>query len=144
MGWALPITTVNPSEPGISIHRQVATKSMPLPSAISELKAIILTEISHVHGFMQLLMKPRNGMPWSQEDRSAILHHLKHLARSLPILVIFTFPGGSLLLPLLAWFLDRRKNRKKVSIVPSSNKEPAETTILTDSATQHASETVKR
>jgi hypothetical protein len=117
---------------------------MPLPSAVSELKAIILTEISHVHGFMQLLMKPRNGMPWSQEDRSAILQHLKHLARSLPILLIFTFPGGSLLLPLLAWFLDRRKNRQKISVAPSSNKEPAEASSLAESETQQASEAVKQ
>jgi hypothetical protein len=83
---------------------------MSLPSVASELKAIILAEISHIQGFMQLLMKPRNGMPWSAEDRAAILLHLKHLAKTLPVLVIFTLPGGSLLLPFLAWFLDRRRN----------------------------------
>jgi hypothetical protein len=83
---------------------------MSLLSVASELKAIILAEISHIQGFMQLLMKPRNGMPWSAEDRAAILLHLKHLAKTLPVLVIFTLPGGSLLLPLLAWFLDRRRN----------------------------------
>ncbi len=94
---------------------------MPLPSMASELKAIILAEISHIQGFMQLLMKPRNGMPWSAEDRAAILVHLKHLAKTLPVLVVFTLPGGSLLLPVLAWFLDRRKNPKK----PSANAAPS-------------------
>src|SRR2546426_5258326 len=99
---------------------------MLLPPVLSELKAIILTEISHIQGFMQLLMKPRNGMPWSAEDRAAILLHLKHLARSLPVLVVFTLPGGSLLLPLLAWFLDRRKTRNQPAVSPPPQATPVE------------------
>jgi hypothetical protein len=91
---------------------------MALPALLLKLKAMTLAEISHIQGFMQLLMKPRNGKPWSAEDKSAILFHLRHLARSLPVLAIFSLPGGSLLLPLLAWFLDRRQNRNSVSPTP--------------------------
>jgi hypothetical protein len=111
---------------------------MPLPAVLSELKAIILVEISHIQGFMQLLMKPRNGMPWSVEDRAAILGHLRHLARSLPVLLIFTLPGGSLLLPILAWFLDRRKIRNQPAASPvqkSASEAPTTPSVLPSSET---------
>jgi hypothetical protein len=88
---------------------------MALPGFLSRLKVMTLAEISHIQGLMQLLMKPRNGKPWSAEDKRAILFHLRHLARSLPVMAIFSLPGGSLLLPLLAWFLDRRQIRKSLS-----------------------------
>ncbi|MEW5975908.1 MAG: hypothetical protein AB1898_08900 [Acidobacteriota bacterium] len=78
-----------------------------------QLKEILVAEVTHIQGFMQLLMKPRNGLPWSQEDKSAILAHLRYLGKSLPILVVFSLPGGGLLLPLLAWFLDRRRQRER-------------------------------
>jgi hypothetical protein len=117
---------------------------MPLPPLLSELKAIILTEISHIQGFMQLLMKPRNGMPWSLEDRAAILVHLKHLARSLPVLVIFTLPGGSLLLPLLAWFLDRRKNRNQPAASPAPNSTSAEVPAASTSVVLPSSEMIEK
>lgn len=117
---------------------------MPLPLVLSEFKAIILTEISHIQGFMQLLMKPRNGMPWSAEDRSAILGHLKHLARSLPVLVIFTLPGGSLLLPLLAWFLDRRKHRNQPESNPVAEVVPAAAKTASTSKTPTSSEVIEK
>jgi hypothetical protein len=93
---------------------------VPVPGFLLKLKAMILAEISHIQGFMQLLMKSRNGKPWSPEDKSAILFHLRHLARSLPVLAVFSLPGGSLLLPFLAWFLDRRQNRNSHSPNPSA------------------------
>jgi hypothetical protein len=93
---------------------------MPLPGFLAKLKAMTLAEISHVQGFMQLLMKSRNGKPWSAEDKSAILFHLGHFAKSLPVLAIFSLPGGSLLLPLLAWFLDRRRNGNSLSHTPAA------------------------
>ncbi len=89
---------------------------MALAVVLRPIKELVLAEASHIQGFMQLLMKPRNGIPWSAEDRAAIRLHLRHLAGVLPILVIFTLPGGSLLLPLLAWFLDRRKRSYLISL----------------------------
>jgi hypothetical protein len=74
---------------------------------------------------MQLLMKPRNGTPWTKEDKAAIVTHLKYVGGTLPLLLVFTLPGGSLLLPLLAWVLDRRRNRKSLSISPDSIPSPS-------------------
>jgi hypothetical protein len=85
-------------------------KSFFRPSAI---KASVLFHVSHVQSFMQLLMKSRNGVPWSPEEKIKLRLHLKHIARTLPVLGLFALPGGSLLIPTLAWFLDRRKDRSR-------------------------------
>src|SRR5262245_6241622 len=97
---------------------------MPTPAFLVELKAIGLRDLYHIQGFMGLLMKPRNGMPWTPEDKAAIRFHLKIVGASLPMLAVFTLPGGMLLLPLLAWYLDRRKQKLILSISPDSIKSP--------------------
>ncbi len=98
---------------------------MTTPAFLVELKAIGLRDLYHIQGFMNVLMKPRNGMPWTAEDKAAIRLHLKTVAASLPMLAVFTLPGGMLLLPLLAWHLDRRKRKLILSISPDSIKTPA-------------------
>lgn len=85
-------------------------KPLPSPSAI---KSIVLVHVSHVQSFMQLLMKSRNGLPWSPEEKIKLRMHLKHFARTLPVLGLFALPGGALLIPAFAWFLDRRKDRSR-------------------------------
>jgi hypothetical protein len=94
------------------------------PAILLQLKAMGMKDLYHIQGFMQLLMKPRNGTPWTPEDKTAIRTHLKSLS-SLRLLAIFTLPGGSLLLPLLAWHLDRRRKNTILSISPDSIKSPA-------------------
>jgi hypothetical protein len=86
---------------------------MAIPASASRLKAMALEEALHVQSFVQLLMKPRNGAQWTPSDKAALTAYLKHLARILPIFSIFTLPGGSLLLPLLAMFLDRRRHKNR-------------------------------
>jgi len=94
---------------------------MNAPRFLLNLKRITLDEVDQVHGFMRLLMKERNGAPWSEADKVAILAHLRHFGRSLPYLALFTIPGATLLLPGLAWFLDRRKYRN--SGIPTPREE---------------------
>jgi hypothetical protein len=109
---------------------------MTTPAFLVELKAIGLRDLYHIQGFMNLLMKPRNGMPWTAEDKAAIRLHLKSVAASLPTLAVFTLPGGMLLLPLLAWHLDRRKRKLILSISPDSIKTPATKSAATTTETQ--------
>ena len=85
-------------------------KPFPSPSAI---KSIVLVHVSHVEGFMRLLMKPRNALPWCLEDKVKLRIHLKYFSRTLPILGLFALPGGALLVPALSWFLDRRKDKAR-------------------------------
>lgn len=73
-------------------------------------KALLLHEAEKITGFMRLLMKPRNTQAkWTKEERKLLKMHLKHLSYYVPALVIFVMPFGSLLIPLLAEILDRRK-----------------------------------
>lgn len=73
-------------------------------------KALLLHEAEKITGFMRLLMKPRNTrLKWTREEKKLLRMHLKHLSYYVPALAIFVMPFGSLLIPLLAEILDRRK-----------------------------------
>lgn len=70
------------------------------------------TEMAQMRGLMQLLMKQRNGYRWSETDRRRIRAQLRRLASLSPYMVLFVSPGGFLALPFLAWWLDRRRQRR--------------------------------
>jgi hypothetical protein len=67
--------------------------------------------LAAVQGFVAVLMKPRNGVPWTQEDRAFLRAGLRSLARWAPGFVLFLLPGGLALLGVYAWLLDRRRGR---------------------------------
>jgi len=76
-------------------------------------KELIFNEAQQMQGFLQLLFKQRNTeLKWQKEEKEQLKNHLKRLSLYVPILIIFTLPGGSLLLPVLAEILDRRKTRR--------------------------------
>lgn len=72
----------------------------------------LTTEILLARGLMPLLMKPRNRQRWSDEDKRELALHLRRLSSISPYLVVLVMPGGMLALPMLAWWLDRRRNRR--------------------------------
>jgi hypothetical protein len=72
-------------------------------------------EIGKTRGLMPLLMKPRNRQKWTDEERAELAQHLKRLSRLSPYLVVLVMPGGFLALPVLAWWLDRRLARERVT-----------------------------
>jgi hypothetical protein len=77
-------------------------------------KEAILMEVLAVKGLMQLLMKIRNtDEKWTTEEKKEIKRHLKNIAKIIPAVAIFVLPGGSLLLPILAEALDRRRVRRR-------------------------------
>lgn len=76
-------------------------------------KEAILMEVLSIRGLMQLLMKTQNtDEKWTREEKIEIKRHLKNIAKIIPAVAIFSLPGGSLLLPILAEALDRRKTRR--------------------------------
>ena len=74
-------------------------------------KKYLLKEILMVKGLMPLLMKPRNKQRWTLEDRAELKTHLQRLSDISPYLIVLALPGSFLMLPALAWGLDRRRNR---------------------------------
>ena len=76
-------------------------------------KKHVLKQILQVRGLMPLLMKPRNKLRWTNEDRAELRAHLLRLSNISSYLVILAMPGSFLMLPALAWWLDRRRNRSE-------------------------------
>jgi hypothetical protein len=66
------------------------------------------SRFTRVEGFVVVLMKPRNGVPWTPADRRFLREALLQMARWSPALLVFLLPGGMLLLAAYAWLLDRR------------------------------------
>ncbi len=75
----------------------------------------IVAEIAQIHGLFPVLMKPRNGLHWSREDKILIRFHLYELAKLSPYLFPALMPGGIFMLPILAWWLDRRRGKPRIA-----------------------------
>ncbi len=76
-------------------------------------KEAILMEVLSIKGLMQILMKTRNSdQKWTKEEKKEIKMHLRNIAKIVPAVALFSLPGGSLLLPVLAEILDRRRTRR--------------------------------
>ena len=75
-------------------------------------KLYIRTELSQASGLLLVLMKHRNGEKWTAEERAMLLRDLRAMRNLSPYLIPLVMPGGILMLPLLAWWLDNRRKRK--------------------------------
>ncbi len=74
----------------------------------------IYSTLSSTEGLMALLMKARNGQRWTAEERKLLLRHLRSLSTVSPYFMVLAFPGSFFLLPIVAWWLDRRRQKRKV------------------------------
>jgi hypothetical protein len=75
-------------------------------------KRHILSELVQVTGLMPLLMKPRNYRKWTSEDKRELRLHLRRLSRVSAYIALLVVPGGFAMLPVMAWWLDRRASRR--------------------------------
>lgn len=72
----------------------------------------VLAEAAKVRGLMPLLMKRRNGSRWSRAERRALQEQMRALAHLSPYLLVLVLPGSFVVLPMVAWWLDRRRCRR--------------------------------
>ena len=70
------------------------------------------SDVVRMRGLMPLLMKHRNGGSWTAEERAELLMQLRILSRVSPTLLLLLLPGSALLLPVYAWWLDRRREAR--------------------------------
>jgi hypothetical protein len=78
-------------------------------------KKHLLQELRHVRHLMPLLTKRRNKQVWAREDKQALHIHLRRVSDIIPYLIVLALPASFLLLPALAWWLDRRRNRPHIT-----------------------------
>jgi hypothetical protein len=83
-----------------------------LGAPLSGLRKRLLTEILGIEGLLPLLMKPRNGQPWTRQDVTQLYTHFKRLSAVSSYFIVLVLPGSVLVLPLVAWWLDRRRRRR--------------------------------
>ncbi len=69
----------------------------------------VMSELSAIRGLVPLLMKARNGDAWTRAERNELLAQLRRLSHLSPYLMLLVMPGSVLLLPVYAWWLDRRR-----------------------------------
>ncbi|MDO8813167.1 MAG: hypothetical protein Q7J38_14220 [Gallionella sp.] len=83
-------------------------------------RVYIRNELSQVRGLIPILMKRRNGGQWSAEERAMLQRDLRALSNLSPYLIPLVMPGGILMLPLLAWWLDYRRKGRENNTEPAS------------------------
>jgi hypothetical protein len=81
----------------------------------------VLGEVVQITGLMPLLMKPRNKQKWTPEDKRQVVMHLRRLSMVSPYLAVMVMPGSFIVLPALAWWLDRRRQNVRKDLPPSSS-----------------------
>lgn len=69
-------------------------------------------EIAQIPGLMALLMKPRNGLKWTRTERKELWIQMRRLSRLSLYMVMAILPFTSLTLPLVAWWLDQRQQKR--------------------------------
>lgn len=72
----------------------------------------IRAEMQCIQGLLPLLMKERNGSKWSSDERAQLRGYLRNLSALGPYLLVMLAPGSFVLLPLLAWWLDLRRQKR--------------------------------
>ncbi|HEY6898948.1 MAG TPA: hypothetical protein VI279_16935 [Rhodocyclaceae bacterium] len=75
-------------------------------------RALLQRELSQMRGLMPLLMKRRNGGRWTRSEQEALLDQMRAVAHLSPYLIVLVLPGSFAIIPVLAWWLDRRRNQR--------------------------------
>ena len=111
---AVPVTAFDADS---TTHFQLKMKKAPVwfcsfVASNTREKRRFRDELAQMKGAWPLLMKQRDGGKWTFDEKS----HLKTMVRSAssvsPYLFIWAVPGSMLMLPFLAWFLDKRRKNK--------------------------------
>ncbi|HEX9719534.1 MAG TPA: hypothetical protein VGA59_07355 [Ramlibacter sp.] len=69
-------------------------------------------ELALMKGAWPLLMKQRNGGKWTPEEKVQLKAMIRSASSVSPYLFIWALPGSVVLLPFLAWHLDRQRKSR--------------------------------
>ena len=101
-------------DPDSTTHYQVKMTKAPvwfcsfMASNVRE-KRRLRDQLLMMKGAWPLLMKQRNGGKWTGEDKVNLKGMLRSASSVSPYLFIWALPGSLLMVPLLAWYLDKRR-----------------------------------
>lgn len=69
-------------------------------------------ELALMKGAWPLLMKQRRGGKWTLQEKARLKDMVRSASAVSPYLFIWALPGSVVLLPFLAWFLDRQRKQR--------------------------------
>jgi hypothetical protein len=101
-------------EPDSTTHFKLKMSKAPdwfcsMVAGNSREKRRLRDELATIKGAWPLLMKQRNGGKWTREDKAQLKAMLRSASSVSPYLFIWAVPGSVVLLPFLAWYLDKRR-----------------------------------
>ncbi|EJE51673.1 hypothetical protein PMI14_03676 [Acidovorax sp. CF316] len=76
-------------------------------------KSRLKREIATMKGSVAWLMKQRREGNWTAEERDQLRDVMRSASSVSPYLFIWVIPGSMLLLPFMAWFLDKQRKRRE-------------------------------
>lgn len=100
-------------QPGTKVQRWRPVPSSWLAAQARE-RDYLRREFGQVRDLIPTLMKHRNGQSWAPEERQLLMMQLRSLAHLSPYLVVLVLPGSFVALPALAWWLDRRRQNRRM------------------------------
>ena len=108
-----------------TMHYQVKLKKAPVwfcsfMASNSREKRRLRDELLMMKGAWPLLMKQRNGGTWTPEEKDRLKSMVSSASSVSPYLFIWALPGSVILLPFLAWFLDRWRKKRLRSEPPQA------------------------
>ena len=69
-------------------------------------------ELALMKGAWPLLMKQRSGGKWTAEEKAQLKAMIRSASSVSPYLFIWALPGSVVLLPFMAWYLDRQRKSR--------------------------------
>ncbi|SRR5581483_2992609 len=76
----------------------------------------VRAELAQIPAFVLLLAKAGTGRAWNRAERETLRRRWRGMGRLGLYLTTMIFPGTTLTLPLLAWWLDRRDAQQAMAV----------------------------
>ncbi|RAR79704.1 hypothetical protein AX018_102526 [Paracidovorax anthurii] len=70
-------------------------------------------ELATMRGSVAWLLRQRRQGRWSAEERERLRDVMRSASSVSPYLLVWAVPGSMLLLPFMAWFIDRRRSARE-------------------------------
>lgn len=90
-------------------------------------KTRLRSELATMKGSVVWLVRQRRLGAWTATEREHLRNVMRSASSVSPYLVIWVVPGSLLVLPFMAWFIDRRRRSKNSLIDATPLPEPEKT-----------------
>ena len=87
-------------------------------------RAAIALAVATVVAWIIPVAVDHDGAGWTRDERIHLWHHLRQVASLSPYLIVLLAPGSMVLLPVVAWWLDRRRGLRALVTLKTEAETP--------------------